>query len=263
MNILIIIPARYGSTRFPGKPLAQLGGQSMLSHVVARAKKAIDGRQDIDLLVATDDNRILSHCKELDVPALMTPESCKTGTDRALAALRQLSEWPDFVMSLQGDVPLVPVEVITNMLETMQDNPRTEVVTPVHQLSWGDLDRMRDAKKESPFSGTTVILNENKEGVWFSKNILPAIRKEDNLRHKSDISPVWRHIGIYGYRTDILEKFTELPASYYEELEGLEQLRLLENGIRIQCVPVKIPEQSLLSGIDSPEDLQRAERLLW
>jgi 3-deoxy-manno-octulosonate cytidylyltransferase (CMP-KDO synthetase) len=262
MNLLIVIPARYGSTRFPGKPLVRLGRTTMLSHVINKAKEAIKTYNNIDLIVATDDERIMLHAQENDVAAIMTPESCKTGTDRVLAAIRQLPEYPDYVMCLQGDVPLIPVHVIERMVSTIQKNPHLDVVTPVHNLSWEDLDRLREAKKQSPFSGTTVIMNDEKRALWFSKTILPAIRKEAFMREKGEACPVWRHIGLYGYRVDIIEKFSYLEEGYYEQLEGLEQLRMLENNISIQCVPVDIPSGALLSGVDSPEDLERAEQIL-
>ena len=262
MKLLIVIPARYGSTRFPGKPLARLGEKTMLGHVIARALAAINGDPDIDLMVASDDERIMEHAAECGAAAILTPESCKTGTDRVLSAVRQLPEYPDYVMGLQGDVPLIPSSVLEKMLSTIKRNAYLDVITPVHQLGWDDLDRMRAAKRETPHSGTTVVMNEDKQAIWFSKNIIPAIRKEAALRKEMPLSPVWRHIGIYGYRVDILERFATLPEGYYEKLEGLEQLRMLENKLTIQCVPVDRPDGSLLSGIDTPEDLARAEAIL-
>ncbi len=264
MKLLILIPARYGSTRFPGKPLAEINGKSMLSRVISQALKAMEGYNpdDIDLIVASDDRRIMEHAAANGASAILTPESCKTGTDRAIAAVRQLPEYPEHVISLQGDVPLIPVDVIKKMIDTIASNPHLDVVTPVHHLSWDDLDRFRAAKKETPFSGTSVIMDDENRAVWFSKNIIPAIRNEDKCRENMDLSPVYRHIGLYGYRVDILEKFTVLEESHFERLEGLEQLRLLENNISIKCIPVDIPKGGLLSGVDTPEDLKRAEELL-
>ncbi len=263
MKTLIVIPARYGSTRLPGKPLAKIAGQTMLSRVVNNARNATNKFDNTEILVATDHEEIITHCNELDIPSVMTPVECPTGTDRVLSAIAQLETKPDFALNLQGDVPLLPVTVIEEMLEIIQKEAKTlEVFTPVHQLSWEALDRMREAKKVSPFSGTTVTLNTNFDALWFSKNILPAIRKEEQLRQKGNMSPVWRHIGLYGYRLDILKQYAALEESTYEKLEGLEQLRLLENNIKIKAVPVQIPEGALLSGIDSPEDLERAEKAL-
>jgi 3-deoxy-manno-octulosonate cytidylyltransferase (CMP-KDO synthetase) len=263
MKTLIIIPARYGSTRFPGKPLALLDGKPMISHVITHAREAARQYPDVDIIVATDDERITEHCSRLHLPSVMTPKDCRTGTDRALAAIKELDTSPDFVINLQGDVPMLPVSVIAHMLGIIEkDGAQLEVFTPVHQLGWDALDQMRIAKQETPFSGTTVTLTPDFKALWFSKNIIPAIRKEEKLRQTDELSPIWRHIGLYGYRTDILKKFSSLPESTYEKLEGLEQLRLLENGISIKAVPVDIPSETLLSGIDSPEDLARAEEIL-
>ncbi len=258
LNIAIAIPARYGSTRFPGKPLAKIAGQSMLSRVVDVAREAA-GPDDIAIFVATEDPRIAEHTKEIATACFMTSDRCKTGSDRVLEALKQLPEMPDFVINLQGDAPFTPPSVIRALIEAFQKNPSLEVVTPVHRLSWNDLDRLRQNKTSTPFSGTTVIMDSQNNAKWFSKNIIPAIRKEDRT---TPYSPINQHIGIYGYRVDILKKFCALSEGHYEALEGLEQLRLLENNISIRCVPVEIPEGTIQSGIDSPEDIARAEALL-
>lgn len=262
MKTAIIVPARFGSTRLPGKPLAKIGGKTMLSRVVDIARAASKGHRNIQILVATDDTRIMEHAKEIDVQAVMTPESCSTGSDRVLAAIKQLEDRPDFVINLQGDAPFTPPAVVSALIDTLESHPRLEVVTPVHRLSWEDLDALREAKKKTPFSGTTAIVNEKNQALWFSKSILPAMRKEADSRRADALSPVWQHMGLYGFRVDVLEKFCALPQSPYEIQEGLEQLRLLENGIRIQGVPVEISSGMIHSGIDSPEDLSRAEEYL-
>ncbi len=176
-----------------------------------------------------------------------------------LSAIRQLDDWPDFIVNLQGDAPFTPPNVIQKIFDAFQQNPRAEVITPVHRLSWPDLDRLRRAKQDTPFSGTTAVLNAQGRALWFSKNILPAIRKEDALRAQGRLSPVHQHIGLYGFRADILEKFCSLPTGTYEALEGLEQLRMLENDIRIDTVNIEIGDGMIQSGIDSPEDIARAE----
>ena len=158
-------------------------------------------------------------------------------------------------LNLQGDAPFTPPSVVRAVISAFHAN--SEVVTPVHPLSWEDLDRLRAAKVETPFSGTTAIV-VNDEAKWFSKNILPAIRKEDDLRATSDASPVHQHIGLYGFRVDILERFCALPMGVYEQFEGLEQLRMIENGIKITAVRVEIDQGQIQSGVDTPEDLARA-----
>lgn len=259
-KIAIIIPARYGSTRFPGKPLAMIGGKSMLARVCDIAHKAADGLGDISVTVATEDERIAIHCREIGVPCLITPEDCPSGSDRALAAIEQMESTPDFVVNLQGDAPFTPPEAVRAVIKAWQDNPAREVVTPVVQLGWDDLDRLRENKKTTPFSGTTCIRDQDGKALWFSKTIIPAIRKEEAMRKTDEKSPVFQHMGIYGFRTDILEKFVSLPQSPYEQLEGLEQLRLLENGISIMATIIDVPLGMTQAGIDSPEDLQRAEK---
>ena len=262
MRITIAIPARYASTRFAGKPLAEIGGQSMLSRVVDLARNVAADHDDINVFVTTEDQRIADHAAQIGVACIMTSDDCATGSDRVLAALRQIDEWPDFVLNLQGDAPFTPPSVVRAIINAAQSNPKAEVITPVHALSWDDLDRLRGAKETTPFSGTTAVLDGNDQALWFSKNIIPAIRHEEALRAASDISPVHQHIGLYGFRTDILERFCDLPMGVYEKLEGLEQLRMIENGIKIRAVKVAIDKGQIQSGVDTPEDLARANALI-
>ena len=122
---------------------------------------------------------------------------------------------------------------------------------------------MRESKKTTPFSGTTAIIDATGKALWFSKNILPAIRKEEQMRAGDETySPVHQHLGLYGFRRDILEKFVNWPQGHYEQLEGLEQLRLLENGVSIQAFTLDVPLGLVQAGVDSPEDVTRAEEAL-
>lgn len=260
MKIALIIPARYRSTRFPGKPLTMIGGQTMLSRVVDIAEKVSDKIPDIKVAVATEDARILKHAEELGVHAVMTSDSCRTGSDRVLEAAKKIGDF-DFIIGLQGDAPFTPPSALIKMIEAFKATPDIEVVTPVINLRWSELDNLREQKKTTPFSGTTAVINAEGQALWFSKNILPAIRKEESYRD-NECSPVHQHLGLYGYRADILEKFVTLPEGYYEKLEGLEQLRLLENDIKIQTVKLDVPLGLAQAGIDSPEDVERAEKLL-
>ncbi|NCC22935.1 MAG: 3-deoxy-manno-octulosonate cytidylyltransferase [Alphaproteobacteria bacterium] len=258
MSTAIVIPARHGSTRFPGKPLAIIAGETMLSRVVRVAREVARNA----VAVATEDERIARHCEEINVQCFMTPDSCRTGSDRVLAAIGQMMDKPSFVVNLQGDAPFTPPEAIRVLFEAFRNDPGLEVVTPVHRLSWSELDALREAKRTTPFSGTTAILAPDNRALWFSKSILPAIRKEKSMRESGAPCPVWRHLGLYGFRIDVLERFCSLPPGVYEELEGLEQLRLIENDIRVQAVPVAIDGGIVHSGIDSPEDIARAENAL-
>ena len=266
MNIALIIPARYGSTRFPGKPLVKIAGESMLSRVVSLGRSVKERFPNIQLAVATEDERIAQHCKDIDVQCIMTSDSCETGSDRILEAALTLSTKPDFVIGLQGDAPFTPLHVIEALISTLQNKPDTRIATPVIPLRWAELDTLRTHKKVTPFSGTTAIVTRDAKAgykaLWFSKNILPAMRKEESLRLESAFSPVHQHLGLYGYALDTLKTFVELPLGTYEQLEGLEQLRMIENGIEITAVPVEVDMGLAQAGIDSPEDVERAEAML-
>lgn len=256
---VIVIPARYGSTRFPGKPLAKLAGKSLLQRVVEAANLAASKIPGTTTLVATDDSRIMQHAADIGVQAVMTPIACATGTDRVLAAIRQLDHKPKNVINLQGDAPLTPSKIIIALLQALATNA---VVTPVMQLSWDDVDILRAAKRSNPFSGTTAIVDKNNHALWFSKQIIPAIRTEDQLRSKTPKSPIYQHLGIYGYSLEVLELFAATPQGHYEQLEGLEQLRFLENGIQIRAVPITLDNLHAWRGVDTIEDAQFVEQLI-
>ena len=262
MRAIVIIPARYGSTRLPGKPLTRIAGQTMLSRVYAIAHAAARDNGDMHVLVATDDPRIGAHCEEIGALWVMTAATCRSGTDRALAALRQLPQAYDVVINLQGDAPLTPPDFIAAMLRTFEADPAIEVVTPAVRLSWSELDQLRVRKAETPFSGTCVVVDTNGNARWFSKQIIPAMRNEDALRRQGGLSPVLRHVGLYGYTRKMLETYVTLPAGHYEQLEGLEQLRLLEHDYGIRVVEVDYRGRAAMSGVDSPADVARAEALI-
>lgn len=261
MKTAIVIPARYGSTRFPGKPLAMIGGKTMLARVVDVAHAAAAAHKNTSVIVTTEDSRIAHHAHEIGAQCIITPAECATGSDRVLAALNQIEKKFDCVINLQGDAPFTPPAAITALITAFEKNPQAEVVTAVHRLSWAALDALREAKKMTPFSGTTAIVDQTGRAVWFSKNIIPALRGEDDLRRATSVSPVLQHMGLYGYTPGALARFCALPQSRYEVLEGLEQLRFLENGITIHTVEIDPPAGGIHGGIDSPGDLARAQAL--
>lgn len=262
MKIAIIIPARYASTRFPGKPLAMLGGKTMLARVYETAHKAAAHIENADVVIATDDARIADHCTEQKMPFVMTSPEAPTGTDRVMEAVTKLEVQPDFIVNLQGDAPFTPWDFVRDVIEDYRADTDIDVITPVVQLDWKGLDKLREQKVNNPFSGTTAVLNPDRRALWFSKNIIPGIRKENKLRETESLSPVYRHIGLYAYTRKALKKYVTLPESNYEKLEGLEQLRLLENGMRIRAVIVDYKGRPAMSGVDTPDDLTRAEALL-
>ncbi|MCW8416998.1 3-deoxy-manno-octulosonate cytidylyltransferase [Fluoribacter dumoffii] len=262
MYTAIVIPARYASTRLPGKPLAMIRGQSMLQRVVQLSLAAAEGLKNVSVVVATDDARIIRHCDELGVSSVMTSPEAPSGTDRVAEAVRSMTNKPDFILNMQGDAPLTPPDFLRALIDAYAASP-CDAVTPVTQLTWKQLDNLRQNKLTTPFSGTTAVFHETTgNAFWFSKNIIPAVRKEEELRQQSELSPVFRHIGLYGYSRDMLERFISLPESPFEKMEGLEQLRILENGYTLRCVPVDYKGRASMSGIDSPEDIARAEALI-
>lgn len=259
MGSLIVIPARWGSTRFPGKPLAMLRGKTVLQRVVAAARYAVRDRADVEIVVGTDDPRIERHAREMDCAVVMTDVAITNGTMRALAVAQR---WPApiaAIVNLQGDTPFVSPIMLGHILDAVHGG--APVATVAVPLSWKDLDDLRNQKCSTPFSGTTCVLDATGRALWFSKQILPAIRDEAALRRTEAMSPVLRHIGFYGYTLDALRRFAERPQTWLETLEGLEQLRFLELGIPIS-VTVVDPPTLACSGIDTPQDLDRAERLL-
>lgn len=260
MTDLIVIPARYGSKRFPGKPLMEIAGRSLVSRVIDVARQAAARLHDVDVVVATDDERIVDHVEALGAQAVMTASDISSGTGRALAAARSRASAPGHVVNLQGDAPFVPVEVVCQMMEAARAGGDV-VVTPVVPLSWEDLDVLREHKKAAPFSGTTCIRGPGDRALWFSKSILPAIRDEAKYRASMAVSPVLRHIGLYAYSLHALERFEAAPESLYETLEGLEQLRFFALDIPVQTVEIAPPRISM-SGIDTPEDAALAEQMI-
>ncbi|MEZ5953086.1 MAG: manno-octulosonate cytidylyltransferase [Hyphomonas sp.] len=260
MRTLIVVPARYASQRLPGKPLVEIAGRSMVSRVAAMAARAATALGNAESVVATDDTRIETHCRDLGIPVVMTDPALPSGTDRALAAADALGAAPDVVVNLQGDSPFTPPDHVIAVAKAARDSG-ADAATPYVRLSWAALDEFRLHKKETPFSGTTLVHDRDGRALWFSKNLIPAMRKEAALRAKGGVSPVCRHIGLYAYRLDALRRYVSLPEGDYEQLEGLEQLRLLENGMSIQCVEVT-PDRIAIPGIDTAEDVALAERLV-
>jgi 3-deoxy-manno-octulosonate cytidylyltransferase (CMP-KDO synthetase) len=253
---LIVVPARFGSSRLPGKPLIKLAGRTLLERVVAVAQTSAEAIGRCKVLVATDDDRVSKLARSLGVDAVMTSDQIVSGTDRAFSAAIQLPHPPKHIVNLQGDSPFIPASIVTDLLQALRGGT-ADVATPVFQLDWERLERLREHKRTAPFSGTTCVRDSNGKALWFSKSLLPAIRNEAGLR-TTPLSPVWQHLGLYAYTMAALEWFSAAAPSYYETIEGLEQLRFLENDWKVDTLPVEVPSY-LLSGIDTPEDLAKAE----
>lgn len=223
------------------------------------ARSAIGNLPDTTLIVATDDIEIADHARAGGCNAVMTDSAIATGSGRALAAALAQPMPPRFVVNLQGDSPFQPTAALGAVIGALKDG--AQVATPVIALDWRALDALRDHKSRSPFSGTTCARAADGRALWFSKTIIPAIRDEAARRNTEAQSPVWRHVGLYGYALDALRRFESSPPTPLEMLEGLEQLRLLELGIPVRTVPVDPPRFDS-SGIDTEADITRVEALI-
>ncbi|WP_027179398.1 3-deoxy-manno-octulosonate cytidylyltransferase [Maridesulfovibrio bastinii] len=261
-KVLIVIPARYASTRLPGKPLERIAGKEMILRVALIAQSVVSKRKDSTYVVATDDSRISDFCQSNSIPVVMASEQCNSGTERAYNVAKNLPTRPELVINLQGDNPLCPPWFIEELIDSWKNDPRSQVVTPYVQLSWEELDALRKAKEVTPFSGTSVMVDKDEHALCFSKCILPAIRKEEKVRTNQSLSPVKRHIGLYAYTYPALEEYFSLSRSPYEDFEGLEQMRFLHNNIKVKMVQVDYRGFAPMSGVDSPEDIERVETII-
>lgn len=262
-SILIVIPARYASTRLPGKPLVKIAGVEMIRRVADIADSICRHNENCRYVVATDDTRITNYCEGAGIPAVMTAETCRSGTERCWDAVGQQEQAPDFIINLQGDNPLCPPWVIQELIDTWKASPG-DVFTPFIHLDWDEYDRLTESKKVTPYSGTTVLIDRDGYALAFSKSTIPAIRKPEKARATLAKSPVRRHVGLYAYTYGALRDYFELPESDYELgcVEGLEQMRFLFNGMKVRMVEVNYRGRKTTSGVDSPEDIARVEAIL-
>ncbi|MFI3318210.1 MAG: 3-deoxy-manno-octulosonate cytidylyltransferase [Rikenellaceae bacterium] len=243
MRVLAIIPARYASTRFPGKPLAQLGGKSVIERVYERAKAAVD-----EVVVATDDKRILSAVEAFGGRAVMTSPNHTSGTDRCQEAYMLSGVECDIVINIQGDEPFITSDQI-NALIACFESETTQIATLVQPFSPED----GLAAIENPNS-PKVVLDKNRRAIYFSRSVIPYLRGVEREAWPT-AHTFYKHIGMYGFRANILSEVTALEPSALERAESLEQLRWIENGYNIG---VGITTTQTI-GIDTPEDLAAAE----
>lgn len=252
---IIVIPARYHSSRFPGKPLALINGHSLIYRVwsIAKTIKGLD-----EVYIATDHEDIQKHALGFAAKVLMTGEHCN-GTERCFAALSLLPNKPEIILNLQGDAVLTPPWVIQTLIDTMSDNPQLEVATLATQITKKNYVLMQKAKLKGEVGGTMVVCDKDFNAMYFSKEMIPYLR--DLKETKIEPPSLYRHIGFYAYRYSALEKYSALSATPLEKLEGLEQLRILENGQSIRVVLVDYRGRTHAS-IDSPKDISRVEKLI-
>lgn len=238
MSAVAIIPARYASTRFPGKPLAEIAGTPMIQRVYERTRAASCIAR---AYVATDDERIAAACEKFGAPVLLTRSDHATGTDRLAEAASAIEA--DVIVNVQGDEPLIAGFVIEAAVEALESAPETVMSTVVHAIDEGAAEDPNRVK---------VVLDQQGFALYFSRSLVPHPRAKRG-------HPVWQHVGLYTYRRDFLLDFVKLPRTPAEETEELEQLRVLEHGHRIRCAVI---EGWRSAPVDVPADIPRVEALL-
>ncbi len=244
MSVIGIIPARYASTRFPGKPLAMIDGKTMLQRVVEQSKKA---NLISEVIVASDDKRIEAHCKEIGVNCVMTKAEHPSGTDRCMEAYNLSGSKASYIINIQGDEPFLHPEQINSLAKVCDGT--VELATQM--IKCADHAMLADTGE------VKIVLNKNSEALYFSRSIIPFVKNEDPKNwHNKHV--YYRHVGMYAYRADILEKISKLPVSLLEKAESLEQLRWLENGFKIKCVETTYESHC----VDTPEDIEKVLKLM-
>ena len=259
MNAVILIPARYQSSRYPGKPLAALRGKNgtakpLIQRSVEAARR-VGGVSGV--FVTTDDERIADACAALGVGVIMTSADCRNGTERCAEALASLHD-PDLVINFQGDALLTPPGYVEALISRMNSDARELVATPAIRLRSAEVRMLQAEEAAGRVGGTSVVTDAEGRALYFSKRLIPhlPIGSLDG-----DMSPVRLHVGVYAYRPEALNRYAETPVTELETLEGLEQLRFLVAGIPVSVVEVETPPFALRE-LNNPEDVAPIERAL-
>lgn len=249
MSFTVVIPARFASTRLPGKPLADIAGKPMLQHVWERSRQSAAAQ----VLIATDDPRVESAARDFGADVIMTRADHVSGTDRVHEVVQQLGLMDEaVVVGVQGDEPLIPPAVIDQVAENLASSQRAGIATLC--------ERIQDAATVFDPNAVKVVFAKDGHALYFSRAPIPWARDEfANPDLPPPSSQWWRHIGIYAYRAGFLKDFVQWPQGSLEQLEKLEQLRAMENGVAIHVAEACAP---IPGGVDTREDLERVRRLL-
>lgn len=259
MNTVILIPARYASTRYPGKPLVELKGVGgttkpliLRSVEAARRVRGVAG-----VFVVTDDDRIADACTAYGVGVIMTSPECRNGTERCAEALSSLHD-PDLVINFQGDALLTPPGFVEALIERMQTDSDALVATPAMRLRSEEVRALQAEEAAGRVGGTSVVTDEQGRALYFSKRLIPHLPKGTL---DAEMSPVRLHVGVYAYRPQALDRYVATPVSELETLEGLEQLRFLVAAMPVAVVDVQTPSFTLRE-LNNPEDVTPIEQAL-
>lgn len=259
-SFAIIIPARYASTRYPGKPLVPLvGAQGEARTLIRRSwdcAKSVEGA--VGVWVATDDQRIAREVESFGGQVVMTSPDCANGTERCADAISRLGPIADVVVNLQGDAPLSPAWVVSRLVERLNADPGAIMATPAVRASRGVYEHLVQDQSQGRVGGTTVVIDGRGRALYFSKRVLPYLPAEAAAM---ELPPVHLHLGLYAYRLPALEAYTAAAACDLERLEGLEQLRFLDLGLPISVVALDPLDWDAIE-LNNPGDKPVIERIL-
>lgn len=260
MSVVIVIPARFASSRYPGKPLVELTGAGGQARSLIRrswdAAMAVDGIDRV--VVATDDDRIREHAEAFGAEVAMTRPECRNGTERCAEAVAAMSVTPEIVVNLQGDAPLTPAWFVEDLVAGLRADPGAQVATPVLRCSGAMRDELIADRRAGRVGGTTAVFGHDGRALYFSKEVIPFVPGHVAAAAPS---PVFHHVGVYAYRPGALAEYPAWPEGTLERLEGLEQLRFLERGVHLACVEVEARGRQFWE-LNNPEDVPKLEQMM-
>jgi len=260
MTALIVIPARYASTRYPGKPLVGLRGVGGDAKTLIRRTwdAAMQVGGETRVVVATDDERIRLEAESFGAEVVMTSSTCRNGTERCAEAHAALGGGHEIIVNLQGDAALTPAWFLEDLVRGLADHPTAKVATPVLQTEGAALARLVNDRRLGRIGGTTVVFDRNSIALYFSKEVVPHTT---NAYPDATGTPVFHHVGVYAYRAEALAAYSAWPVGQLEAAEGLEQLRFLEHGVPVLCVEVDARGHEFWE-LNNPEDVLVIEAML-
>jgi 3-deoxy-manno-octulosonate cytidylyltransferase (CMP-KDO synthetase) len=260
MSVLIVIPARYASSRYPGKPLVGLKGRSgKTKSLIRRSWEAAMQVSGVDrVVVATDDDQISKEANGFGAEVVMTSEECGNGTERCADTLKRLDSRYDIIVNLQGDAPLTPPWFVEDLVAALRADPFAPVATPVLRCDAEALAGFLEDRRNNRVGGTTAVFDQNNRAMFFSKEVIPYTHRPFA---PDEVVPVFHHVGVYAYRPDALKTYQTLKPGPLEIWEGLEQLRFMEHGIPVLCVEVDGKGRAFWE-LNNPEDVPRIESKL-
>ena len=260
MSVLIIVPARFASTRYPGKPLVPLRGSSGKAvSLIERSWRAAREVSGVDkVVVATDDDRIREAAERFGAEVVMTSPARRNGTERCAEALEVLGGDYEIVVNLQGDAPLTPHWFVEALIEGLRKAPEAEVATPVLRCDGAALKSLLADRGAGRVGGTTAVFGTDRQALYFSKEVIPYT---GSSFEDAEETPVFHHVGVYAYRPGALSAYSDWDTGPLEEMEGLEQLRFLENGRKVLCVEVEARGRAFWE-LNNPEDVEKIEEMM-